>query len=433
MRFKKLLPLIIIISIISSCSRNISTEPGVTSVSPSPVITSQSTSLPNVEDVTGEKPDDFSGNLVGISREEAGLSTIEPLDFEKFSLNKRLGELLNNIELYRNDDYKSGIVLDSVREENILLCERYKDNIINDLKIGSDISYVRKILGEPNITEDEDLFIYKTKEYYLGFKGSSKVEYAVLVKRYTSNYGDLLERIIRKLDTVLENSLAAMFDSNEDLESFFDEMGHVHGGGFYADLYGGMYIEDFDTKTITVYNNYEGNLYSVNGFKYSIMYDNSDYQVHYIEGTIARYLSDNEEFETSGVLSPSGKLKSIYFWGYSMLHYFKIRTLDHSRPDFKIHVPAGDYRWLTDDYILYIDAWFMEPYIVRVSEDKSEGIDILLNLGVYEENDPNKPNFSFEIKEVKGNAITLYDKESDKEYKIEYSIGNNGIELKMAG
>ncbi len=168
-------------------------------------------------------------------------------------------------------------------------------------------------------------------------------------------------------------------------------------------------------------------------FEYDINCIDSDYQVKKAISSIEGYTEDNYEFDTVGVLSPSGKLKSTYFWGYSMSYYFKIRTLDNSKPDFRVAVPAGDYKWLTDDYILYLNAWFTEPHIVKVSDDTSyENIDIMYNLGVYDKDNSPNSSFSFSIKGIKDNIITLYDSESNKEYKVEYSIGNKGIEVKLA-
>jgi len=314
-------------------------------------------------------------------------------------------------------------------DEEILISERYKDNIINDIKIGTDMDYIKKVLGEPNIKDDRGFIFYKTKEYYLGFKGTSKVEYAILVNRWITEDKNILARIIKELD---RESLDEIINSNQELTAFFDESGHINGGGWYANSYLGMEIVQFDSNTITIYNNYDGDLYSAKDFEYDIKYVDNDYQIENAIYAIDDYIAENKEFDTSGVLSPSGKLKSIYYWGYSMLHYFKIKTLDNSRPVFRVHVPAGDYRWLTDDYILYLNAWFSEPHIVRVIEDNIEDIDIMYKLGVYGDDDSQRPSFNFSIKNIEDNIITLYDSKSNKEYKVEYSIGSNGIEFKMA-
>ncbi|HOQ00835.1 MAG TPA: hypothetical protein PK604_08450 [Acetivibrio clariflavus] len=436
MKFVKLITLICIVSILTSCSGKVSKEPEATSVPSNSGITPQPASSPKAESDDEKQPDTLDGKLIAISREEAGLSTIEPLDFSKFSVNKRLTELLANVESYSNEDYKNGIVVgkkivmsNGFMDEEILISERYKDNIINDIKIGTDMDYIKKVLGEPNIKDDRGFIFYKTKEYYLGFKGTSKVEYAILVNRWITEDKNILARIIKELD---RESLDEIINSNQELTAFFDESGHINGGGWYANSYLGMEIVQFDSNTITIYNNYDGDLYSAKDFEYDIKYVDNDYQIENAIYAIDDYIAENKEFDTSGVLSPSGKLKSIYYWGYSMLHYFKIKTLDNSRPVFRVHVPAGDYRWLTDDYILYLNAWFSEPHIVRVIEDNIEDIDIMYKLGVYGDDDSQRPSFNFSIKNIEDNIITLYDSKSNKEYKVEYSIGSNGIEFKMA-
>lgn len=410
----------------ASCSNKVSIESDATSVSSNSSITPQPTSTPKVEKATDNNLDTSEGKSADTVRKEAGLSIVLPLDFTRFTVNKRLIELLDDANRYNNDDYKNGILVD----REVLVSERYKDNIIDDIKIGTDIDHVRKVLGEPNITTNEGFVFYKTKDYYLGFKGSSKVEYAILTNRSIPKDKDILALIAKELKS--ENNLATMLASNQDIVAFFDESGHINGGGWYAHSYCGIEMVQFDSNTLTIYNNYEGDLSSAKDFEYDVKYVDSDYQVNKAINTINEYIAENKDFDTLGVLSPSGKLKSIYNWEYSMSHYFKIRTLDNSKPDFKIAVPAGDYKWLTDDYILYLNAWFTEPHIVRVSEEINEDIDIMHNLGVYDKDASQKPSFNFSIKNVDGKIITLYDSENNKEYKVEYSIGSNGIEVKMA-
>lgn len=424
MRYIKLIAIIFIISMVSSCS---------SSTGPKEI---ETTEMPSNSHITAGSIDssqqlkqtrNIQEQIAGITKKEAGLSTIEPMDFTNFSINKRLRELLVNAESYNNSDYKNGIVMKS----GVLVSERFKDNIVKDIKIGTDIDYVKKTLGEPNVAADIKFIFYKTKEYYLGFKGYGKVEYAILVNRSISNDKDILRFIVNELDA--ENDLGAILEKNQKLSGFFEESGHINGGGWYANSYCGVEIEQFDSKTITIYNNFEADLFKVKDFEYDINCIDSDYQVKKAISSIEGYTEDNYEFDTVGVLSPSGKLKSTYFWGYSMSYYFKIRTLDNSKPDFRVAVPAGDYKWLTDDYILYLNAWFTEPHIVKISDDTSyEDIDIMHNLGVYDKDNSHNFSFNFTIKSIKDNIITLYDSESNKEYKVEYSIGNKGIEVKLA-
>lgn len=369
-------------------------------------------------------------DIIAINRKQAGLSTVVPLNFTKININKRLKELLADPKSYKNSDYKNGIVMG----QKVLVSERYKGSIIDDIKIGTGIDYVKKVLGEPNVAADEGFVFYKTKEFYIGFKGNSKVEYAILANRSIPNNKDILELIIKELDA--KNDLVGMIENNNQMADFFDENGHINGGGWYANSYSGMEVVQFNGNTITIYNNFEGDLFRANNLEYDIKFIDSDYQVNNAISCIQGYIADNDEFAKSGVLSPSGKLKCTYFWGYSMCYYFKIRTLDNSTPDFRVPVPVSDFKWLTDDYILYLNTWTSAPYIVKVSDNMDvplEDVNIMHRLGVFGKDDYFQDfSFQFSIKSINGNTINLYDSESNKEYHVVYSIGKNGIELKFA-
>jgi hypothetical protein len=444
MRYIRLISVVLIIFAFSACSsipdkKNVEVTPALQSHDKNdgevkedlknPDVTAENLGLQKVENGTSPKQsiEGNSAEIIAIDRKQAGLSTIAPLDFTKFSINKRLKELLSNPGSYKDSDYKNGIVL---MEQEVLVSERYNGNIIEDIKIGSSVDYIKKVLGEPNIADDKGFFFYKTQNYYLGFMGHSKVEYAILVNRLISNNKDILYRIIKELGA--KNDLGEMIQNNMQMAEFFDEDGHINGGGWFANLYSGIQIYQFNDKnTITIYNNFDGDLFRADNFIYDIIFEDSDYQVKNAISSIQRYMDDNYEFETSGVLSPSGKLKSTYFWGYSMSHYFTIRTLDNSKPDFRMYIPAGDYKWLTDDYILYLDAWYSTPYIVKVSDKVPyENVNVMYKLGVFDKEDSIEGQYS--IKGINGNTINLYESESKKEYHVVYSIGKNGIELKFA-
>lgn len=446
MRYIRLISVVLIISAFSACSSipdkkdaEVTTalqspdknDGDVASALQNPDVTAENLSLQQVENSTSTKQF-IEGNpaeIIAIDRKQAGLSTIVPLDFTNFSINKRLKELLINPGSYKDSDYKNGIV---IMGQEVLVSERYKGNIIEDIKIGTDIEYVKKVLGEPNVADDVDFVFYKTKDFYIVFMAYSKVEYAILVNRSVSNDKDILNRIIKELDA--NKDLGGMDKNNKQMEDFFDENGHINGGGWYANAFSGMQIKQFLDNSITIYNNFEGDLFRANNFEYDIKFEDSDYQVNNAIKSIQSYIADNYEFETLGVLSPSGKLKCTYFWGYSMSYYFTIRTLDNSKPDFRMHVPAGDYEWLTDDYILYLDAWSSAPYIVKVSDKVPyENVNVMYKLGVFnKEDDFEGLSFQYSIKGINGNTINLYESESKKEYHVVYSIGKNGIELKFA-
>ncbi len=118
MRYIKLIAIIFIISMVSSCS---------SSTGPKEI---ETTEMPSNSHITAGSIDssqqlkqtrNIQEQIAGITKKEAGLSTIEPMDFTNFSINKRLRELLVNAESYNNSDYKNGIVMKS----GVLVSERF--------------------------------------------------------------------------------------------------------------------------------------------------------------------------------------------------------------------------------------------------------------------------------------------------------------------
>lgn len=251
-----------------------------------------------------------------------------------------------------------------------------------------------------------------------------------MIKRESNYEKDIMKLIIEQLN-ISQNSLVDALSSNKELDLFFDESGHIHGGWWYKNSRSGMAIEEFDSNSITIYNNFEGKLYKASGFGYDIYYDNSDYIVNNATAAIDSYISTNKGFEES-VLSPGGGMKCIFFWGNSEIHYFLIKTLDNSKPDFAIGVPAGDFAWLNDEYILYLNAWSSAPYIVKVVDDYTyDAVNIMYDLGVFDKDDYYQDfSFDYRIRGIKGNIITLYDEENKKEYKVEFSSKAKKLSLK---
>ncbi|MCX7709860.1 MAG: hypothetical protein N2484_08405 [Clostridia bacterium] len=362
-----------------------------------------------------------------ISRREAGLSTIEPLDFSRFSLHQRVKELVFGKKPYKDSDYKEGIV----QEDGIIINERFKDSIIQDVKIGTRMEDVVKVLGKPSFVQNDYAF-YKTKDYYLGFLGPKEVKTAYIRKRSADYKKDIFKRIIQRIAS--NNSLQDAANNGE-LDNFFDSGGFVHGGGWYENSSSGIAVWQFDVNTITVYNNFEGTLYRAKGLDYDIKYEDTDYEANHAISVINGYIGRNDEFDKDGVLSPSGKLKSTFFWGNSMIHYFIIRTLDNSKPDYNVGAPAGDYQWLTDDYILYLNAWTSAPYVVRVTDEAAEceSINVMYAVSVFSKDDYFQDfGINYSIKHVKDNIITFLDGDSNKTYRVEYSFDkNNKIKFKL--
>jgi hypothetical protein len=137
--------------------------------------------------------------LKSITRKDAKLSTIPALDFSRFALNTQISNLTNNVTQYNDKDFSTGIVKDTYFGDMYIITERYKLNIIQDIKIGTPIKYVKTILGNPSFN-NTSFIVYKTKQYYLGFKGNEKIEQAMVIKKPKPYNPEILKTILLALN-----------------------------------------------------------------------------------------------------------------------------------------------------------------------------------------------------------------------------------------
>lgn len=358
---------------------------------------------------TEEKP--AAGGIIEITREEAGLSTIPTLDFSEFDLNPCIQRLIKNPKSYSNEDYRLGLVYD----EFIIVSERFSGNIIEDIKIGDKTEKVKEILGEPSSIMGDILF-YKSTDYYIGFKGTDRIEQAVLGPKPEQYPGDILKIIMENCETIFYFSGEGYETDPEvrKLNGFFEFIGHIHGGGWYAYSLNGIYIEEFEGNCITVYNNFEGDLYrpEEDMYQFGTCFVDIDYTMDRMQSELNCYISLNNDFEEDGILSPGGKYISLYVWNHSESYYFIIRTMDNSTPDKYFFVPSfGDYYWLNDRYILYIDFFNDSPCILDIENDENivaELVDI--------------DGSALEIKSCKEGEIVILNNNENKEYRIYYTF-----------
>lgn len=219
-------------------------------------------------------------------------------------------------------------------------------------------------------------------------------------------------------------------------------------GFYFANSLNGIVVEAApEDSNITIYNNFEGALFKYDGYtsEFPIIYKNEDFVVNLLSEALATYSDINKKFETDGVLSPSGKFKYIYTWFLSENEgtnpFIYIRTLDFSEPDFDLGPSTNDARWLSDDYILYINMHTHDdcPYIFKISsyrkfskdynvnELKDADIDVLDKLKINTKG--NNSNRQCKITDVKNNIIfleTLNKSGNKKTYKIKYWFDKSG-------
>lgn len=389
------------------------------------------------EGQTGNEPAvAVSGALQETGRNEAGLVTLSISDLSGIKLNSKVEALLSNRESYTNKDFQDGLILTSGTGA-VLVTERYKEPVLGDIKIGEAIVRVKQLLGNSSY-EVEDSFFYKTDDYYIGFKGQDSVRQMIAVNVPAKYDSQVLKKILEGLNEGDNEGLNAFLQKESRISDFFEKQGYINGGGYYANSYNGIEVVEFaDDNSITVYNNFEGVLYSYPGENkgsFPLEFINKDQFAEYLITDFNQYLNTNERFEKEGALSPSGKYQFIYDWIYSMSQYFTIRTVDLTKPDYVLNANASEYVWLSDDYILYIHGWASIPYIIRISENSDTNINVLYHLGLLKEEDYGEAigKYQYVIEEVTSKSITLFDNLNNKTLSIEFEFDSqNQIVLKQ--
>lgn len=364
--------------------------------------------------------DESTKGIIKISRQEAGLSTIPELDFSRFALNPSIQRVIEEPASYTNHDYKNGLI----NENFLIVTERFNENIIQDIAIGDNISKVSETLGAPSCIIGNTMF-YKTKDYYLGIKGKEKVEQAVFSRKPRQYPSTILKALVTKINEPEFSSIIGLLSENNEISEFFDHNGHIHGGGWYAFAMNGIYLEEFTENSITVYNNFEGDLYKLqdDNFQYGIVYSDIDYMMDNMVSELNGYNWTNRIFNEDGIISPGGKYDSVYVWNYSESYYFIIRSMDNNHPDVYIGLPAtGDYYWLNDRYILYSDFFSFAPILLDV--ETFEIINVLEETNLFDVDDYGF--YSFKIKSYNDGLIIVYHEDEDKQYRIGYSFDQNG-------
>jgi len=183
---------------------------------------------------------------------------------------------------------------------------------------------------------------------------------------------------------------------------------------------------------IRIYNNFEGNLYQTSEeTEYRIEYTNTDSVMEDMILDFREYSNTNMDFSGNGKTSPSGKYIAKYDFIYSMSHYFTIRTMDHTMPDYYIDALAAEFEWINDDYIIYTGTFSSLPTVLRITRDNVKHIRLFSGIDDIEY-DYGFGGYNFSIKEITNDTIVLEDRNADTSqgerniWEIPYVIDENG-------
>lgn len=396
-------------------------------VTPTPVIDTQATGNKETETTVsvGIEPTEpqASMDLIRITREEAGLDTIPGMDFSGFSLNERIHELLIEKRAYSDNDMKAGIIAP------FLITERFREPVIGNISIGTSMNDAEALLGTPSYRQ-ENIIIYKTDDYYIAISGNESVELVNFAQRPQAYDIDILNQILT--GCCLEDIyLTDLLDRNSKIADFFERTGFINGGGHYALSDSGVRVDTLSVN-IKIYNNFEGHLYKTDkDTEYKIEYINTDSVMEDMMWDFNEYSLTNKDFIERGKISPSGKYMAKYDYVYSMSHYFTIRTMDYSKPDFMINALALEFEWINDDYIIYTGTFTTLPAVTRVTQGNMEHIRLFSGVDDLEY-DYGFGKYSFSIKEITKDRFVLEDKNADASkgekviWEIPYVIDENG-------
>jgi hypothetical protein len=370
-----------------------------------------------------------SRSPIPITIQQAGLHPLPVLSFTG-KLNERIAQILAKPSSYTNKDFKNGLIQDfsnSIDSTYILVSEYYKEAMFDNIHIGDTLDSLKKTLGVPAFTENNVLF-YKTSKFYMCFNGKNRIEQAIFAPITAPRTADMLKKMIETLqqDKGLNEILN---DTPSTFRQLFEENGHIHGGGWYATSAAGIKIEEFEANTISVYNNFTGKLYKTDGqSRYTVEFVDKDSTVERMEWQLLAHLDNNERFVKEGKISPGKIYNIIYDWITSDSQYFTIRTMDRSQPDRYVHaMVVGDFYWITDKYLLYLDFINNLPYLLPTESPNPDKIDILQKVGLT--HDENSIDTAL-IVSVDSNSFTL--EINGKKIKIQYSLDAAGkIKLQL--
>lgn len=334
--------------------------------------------------------------------------------YTKSSLNTKIVSLLNT-QKYNDDLYKQGIVYEELpdlnAENSYIISNRFKENIISNIKIGTSKKNLLSILGKP-ISDSDNIQMYAFDDIYVGFYGKDNVDLAIVRKVTIPNYNsDILGNIIDELNS--GKSLKDVYNKHKDFFDYIDSRPFLRGD--FAHSNAGIEIMQSSQSgetDIEVFINFKGNKNLVSKNKDIVISSvNNNNLTSDMQTKIAAYQNLEKQFTNDGILSPDKTKTLLNCFIDGSCHYVMVGQNDNSKADKVIDdIYSMNFKWIDNRFIVNLDVTF-----------KIQIIDSDTKMVVAELDNNNIRG----IKEVTKNQIVFLDDNNNPIY-VDYKI-ENGI------
>lgn len=306
--------------------------------------------------------------------------------------------IFNKYDIY----FDEGIEIRSVYKKifNLVFTANYKNNVINEIKVGTNFETIKKSLGEPAF-ETTKLLGYKTKEFYIFFLENEISIYRV--EQYnTEQFGEWIksfdESAIRKSVSNLTD-IWPDYDKYENNENYIEIVYSLKGVKVQFNV--------TSEQGVVIYNNYTGKILDKTIFELKetelpeIVYMKLDEDLVY-KSEIERIATKEHysyvySLELQEMENKENKISKNYIYVIS-LDSAKFISKDGKNANSELNESIDTYLWLNDD-IFAFSVSGKGIYLYNVANRKK--------IKVIEGKE------KFEIKEYKNN-ILKYDEEQIK-------------------
>lgn len=339
-------------------------------------------------------------------------------------LNEKLMNLIAGSN-YSDTYNKIGIEKDLDFPNIYIVTDRFSESILGNIKIGSPMQNINEALGKPDYVNNQ-LYIYKIYGNYIGFYGTDNLQLAVVTAGDKVDYDySILDNIIK--DLAQYNSRHNYNDPISEIYSkyknFFNNTGHIEGGGTYAVSNHGINLSKFDgIITLEVYKNFNGDT-DISQYKsksFEINFYNYTIQESEICSAISDYEDQTEE-TADGIISPNKKIMCSFVFVTGEDKYFIIHYIDNSQTDKQIQIEEGDnpdFAWINNTTLLYIDDIDNSFYSININTGNIHKIYEYKLIG------------KLTIKRILSDEILLTNEDNGSVIILQYNINGGEIKIK---